>query len=72
MSVKSSVLEVVDKLSEDVTWHQVMYHLSVRAILEDREKQAETAEFISQEDVFREFLEDEPDESGHLVSQRAG
>lgn len=70
-SVKSSVLNVINQLPDDVTWKEALYHLGIRCLIEERELEAETAEFISHEEVFRELLGEDLNASHSLVAPRS-
>ena len=67
-TVKSSVLDVLNVLSDDATWEEVLYRLEVRRQLEQAVAEADAGLFLSHDDVFRELETEEQNELHPLVA----
>ena len=62
VSPVDSAKEVLDKLRQDATWDDVMYHLYVREKIERGLAQIEAGQVHDAEEVFAEFLAEDEDE----------
>ena len=56
-SAKSSVLEVVNALPNDVSWNEMLYRLQVRRQLEQAVSEADQGVFLTHEEVFRDAIQ---------------
>ena len=62
VSPVDSAKEVLDKLRQDATWDDVMYHLYVREKIERGLAQIEAGQVHDAEEVFAELLAEDEDE----------
>ena len=67
-SAKSSVLEVVNALPNDVSWDEMLYRLQVRRQLEQAVSEADQGVFLKHEEVFRELEAEDQDEPHPVVA----
>ncbi len=58
-AVKTAAREVVERLSEDADWEDLMYQLYVREKIEIGLQQIADGQGIDQDEVFRRLEEDE-------------
>lgn len=58
-AVKTAAREVVERLSEDADWEDLMYQLYVREKIEIGLQQIADGQGIDHEEVFRQLEEDE-------------
>jgi len=56
-SPKSLVKSLINRLPDDVTWEQILYHIYVLAEIAKGEEDFENGRFVSLEEIEREFLE---------------
>ena len=57
-NVKAAVQEVLDRVSDDITWDDLMYQLYVREKIEIGLQQMEAGEVFDDEEVFHELLDE--------------
>jgi predicted transcriptional regulator len=57
-SVKVAAQEVLNGMSDDMTWEDLMYQLYVREKIEIGLQQMEAGEVFDDEEVFQELLDD--------------
>ena len=58
---KETTLQLVSKMSDVVTWDELIYRLHVRQKLEVAHREAESGQLLDHEEVFAELLGDEED-----------
>ena len=56
---KETTLQLVLKMSDDVTWDELIYRLHVRQKLEVAHRESESGQFFDHDEVFAELLADE-------------
>jgi predicted transcriptional regulator len=70
VTTKDRILRMVQGLSDDVTYKQVIYHLKVMEIIEERVAEADRGELIEHEEVFTRLLEDDAESEALLDDRR--
>ncbi|MDH4262856.1 MAG: hypothetical protein OEV78_07430 [Spirochaetia bacterium] len=58
-TVKEEAIKTIESLDDNTTWEDVVYTLYVRKEVADGLGEIENGEFVSHEDIKREFLDED-------------